>query len=188
MALPRREPASDRALGLVLGRRALPRGEPACPGARSDRGVSRPAAGPSPAVRALAARAAALGWGRGGRGLPHQLGLSLQETHLRDQLTVGETLRVFRSFFAQGRPIDEVLGMVELNDKRRTWTQKLSGGQKQRLAVACALVSDPQLLFLDEPTTGLDPQSRRQLWDVVLGFKARGRTVLLTTHYMDEAG
>src|SRR5438067_13467001 len=77
--------------------------------------------------------------------------------------------------------------MVELHDKRRAWTEKLSGGQKQRLAVACALVSDPELLFLDEPTTGLDPQSRRQLWDVVLAFRSRGRTVLLTTHYMDEA-
>ncbi len=126
-------------------------------------------------------------WERDERALRQQLGISLQETHLPEKLTVEETLRLFRSFFAQGRPIDEVLGMVELKDKRRTWTQKLSGGQKQRLAVACALVSDPQLLFLDEPTTGLDPQSRRQLWDVVLGFKARGRTVLLTTHYMDEA-
>jgi len=126
-------------------------------------------------------------WERDGHALRQQLGISLQETHLPDKLTVEETLRLFRSFFAQGRPIDEVLGMVELNDKRRSWTQKLSGGQKRRLAVACALVSDLQLLFLDEPTTGLDPQSRRQLWDVVLGFKARGRTVLLTTHYMDEA-
>jgi ABC-2 type transport system ATP-binding protein len=80
-----------------------------------------------------------------------------------------------------------VLDLVSLSDKRRSWTEKLSGGQKQRLAVACALVSDPELLFLDEPTTGLDPQSRRQLWEVVLGFKSRGRTVLLTTHYMDEA-
>jgi ABC-2 type transport system ATP-binding protein len=119
--------------------------------------------------------------------LRQRLGISLQETHLPDKLTVEETLRLFRSFYAQGRPIDEVLGLVELADKRKTWTVKLSGGQKQRLAVGCALVSDPELLFLDEPTTGLDPQSRRQLWDVVLGFKARGRTVLLTTHYMDEA-
>ncbi len=119
--------------------------------------------------------------------LRQRLGISLQETHLPDRLTVEENLRLFRSFYAQGRPIDEVLDLVELRDKRETWTEKLSGGQKQRLAVACALVSDPEVLFLDEPTTGLDPQSRRQLWEVVLGFKARGRTVLLTTHYMDEA-
>src|SRR5207237_10578837 len=86
-----------------------------------------------------------------------------------------------------GREVDEVLDLVGLREKRRSWVEKLSGGQKQRLAVACALVSDPELLFLDEPTTGLDPQSRRQLWEVVLGFKSMGRTVLLTTHYMDEA-
>ena len=119
--------------------------------------------------------------------LRQRLGISLQETHLPDRLSVEENLLLFRSFYRQGRSIDEVLELVELQDKRKTWTEKLSGGQKQRLAVACALVSDPELLFLDEPTTGLDPQSRRQLWDVVLGFKARGRTVLLTTHYMDEA-
>ena len=126
-------------------------------------------------------------WERDEQALRQRLGISLQETHLPEKLTVDETLRLFRSFFTQGRPIDEVLGQIELHDKRDTWTMKLSGGQKQRLAVACALVSDPELLFLDEPTTGLDPQSRRQLWDVVLGFKARGRTVMLTTHYMDEA-
>ena len=126
-------------------------------------------------------------WERDERALRQRLGISLQETHLPDKLTVEETLRMFRSFYAQGRPIEEVLSLVELSDKRDTWTVKLSGGQKQRLAVGCALVSDPELLFLDEPTTGLDPQSRRQLWDVVLGFKARGRTVMLTTHYMDEA-
>src|SRR5207237_9706125 len=89
--------------------------------------------------------------------------------------------------FSRGREVDEVLDLVGLREKRRSWVEKLSGGQKQRLAVACALVSDPDLLFLDEPTTGLDPQSRRQLWDVVQGFKARSKTVLLTTHYMDEA-
>jgi ABC-2 type transport system ATP-binding protein len=94
---------------------------------------------------------------------------------------------LFRSFFTRGREVDDVLDLVGLREKRKTWVEKLSGGQKQRLAVACALVSDPDLLFLDEPTTGLDPQSRRQLWDVVQGFKAHGRTVLLTTHYMDEA-
>jgi ABC-2 type transport system ATP-binding protein len=126
-------------------------------------------------------------WDRDERALRQRLGISLQETHLPDKLTVEEVLALFRSFYDSGRPVGEVLDLVSLSDKRGSWTEKLSGGQKQRLAVACALVSDPELLFLDEPTTGLDPQSRRQLWEVVLGFKSRGRTVLLTTHYMDEA-
>ncbi len=126
-------------------------------------------------------------WEKDARALRQRLGVSLQETHLPDKLTVEENLRLFRSFYARGRPVEEVLELVALTDKRAAWTEKLSGGQKQRLAVASALVSDPELLFLDEPTTGLDPQSRRQLWDVVLGFKSLGRTVLLTTHYMDEA-
>jgi len=126
-------------------------------------------------------------WETDENALRQRLGISLQETHLPDRLTVEENLRLFRSFYARGRSVDEVLDLVELQDRRKTWTEKLSGGQKQRLAVACALVSDPEVLFLDEPTTGLDPQSRRQLWDVVLGYKSRGRTVLLTTHYMDEA-
>jgi ABC-2 type transport system ATP-binding protein len=128
-----------------------------------------------------------MAWARDERALRQRVGVSLQETHLPDRLTVEENLRMFRSFYDRGRPVDEVLEQVALQDKRTSWTERLSGGQKQRLAVACALVSDPDVLFLDEPTTGLDPQSRRQLWDVVLGFKARGRTVLLTTHYMDEA-
>ena len=128
-----------------------------------------------------------LRWDKDEHALRQRLGISLQETHLPDRLTVEETLRLFRSFYAQGRPVGEVLELTGLAEKRAVWSEKLSGGQKQRLAVACALVSDPEVLFLDEPTTGLDPQSRRQLWDVVLGFKARGRTVLLTTHYMDEA-
>ena len=126
-------------------------------------------------------------WASDERALRQRLGVSLQETHLPDRLTVEENLRMFRSFYQRGRPVEEVLDLVALREKRGSWTERLSGGQKQRLAVACALVSDPDLLFLDEPTTGLDPQSRRQLWDVVLEFKARGKTVLLTTHYMDEA-
>jgi ABC-2 type transport system ATP-binding protein len=119
--------------------------------------------------------------------LRQRIGVSLQETHLPDKLAVEEVTLLFSSFFVRGRAVDEVLDLVGLREKRGAWVEKLSGGQKQRLAVACALVSDPDLLFLDEPTTGLDPQSRRQLWDVVQGLKARGRTVLLTTHYMDEA-
>jgi ABC-2 type transport system ATP-binding protein len=126
-------------------------------------------------------------WGADDRALRQRLGVQLQETQLAEKLTVEETLRLFRSFFDKGRSVDEVLGIVELEEKRSAWVSRLSGGQQQRLAVACALVSEPELLFLDEPTTGLDPQSRRQLWKLVLGFKASGRTVLLTTHYMDEA-
>jgi ABC-2 type transport system ATP-binding protein len=121
------------------------------------------------------------------RALREKLGVSLQQTHLPDKLSVREVVTLFRSFFAGGQSPDEVLRTVSLEEKQGAWVEKLSGGQKQRLAVACALVGDPELLFLDEPTTGLDPQSRLQLWDVVVGFKNRGRTVLLTTHYMDEA-
>jgi ABC-2 type transport system ATP-binding protein len=116
-----------------------------------------------------------------------RLGISLQETHLQERLTVAETVRLFRSFYDHGRDVEDVMKLVSLEEKRDAWFSKLSGGQKQRLAVACALVGDPELLFLDEPTTGLDPQSRRQLWDIINGLRAEGRSVLLTTHYMDEA-
>ena len=127
-------------------------------------------------------------WGMGhDRALRQRLGIQLQETQLADKLTVEETLRLFRSFYRDSQPVDDVLTLVELEEKRGSWVNKLSGGQKQRLAVACALVSRPEFLFLDEPTTGLDPQSRRQLWDVVTAFRARGGSVLLTTHYMEEA-
>ncbi|HYV84363.1 MAG TPA: ABC transporter ATP-binding protein [Patescibacteria group bacterium] len=119
--------------------------------------------------------------------LRQRIGISLQETRFAEKLSVAETLALFRSFYRRGLEPDEVMELVALNEKRRAWVGKLSGGQKQRLAVACALVGDPDLLFLDEPTTGLDPQSRRSLWDVIRGLRDRGRTILLTTHYMDEA-
>jgi ABC-2 type transport system ATP-binding protein len=119
--------------------------------------------------------------------LRQRLGVQLQETQLNEKLTVEETLRLFRSFFAAGPTVAELLDIVELGAKRGSFVGKLSGGQKQRLAVACALAGRPELLFLDEPTTGLDPQSRRQLWTVLEGFRAAGGTILLTTHYMDEA-
>ncbi|MGE0462352.1 MAG: ABC transporter ATP-binding protein [Vicinamibacterales bacterium] len=119
--------------------------------------------------------------------LRRRLGVQLQETQLADKLTVEETLRLFRSFFSDGPTVAELLDLVELGAKRGSWVGKLSGGQKQRLAVACALAGRPELLFLDEPTTGLDPQSRRQLWEVLGRFRAAGGTILLTTHYMDEA-
>ncbi len=127
-------------------------------------------------------------WGRGrDRQLRSRLGIQLQETQLNDKLSVEETVRLFRSFSDRGRRIDEVIALVELEAKRASWVGKLSGGQKQRLAIACALVGAPDLLFLDEPTTGLDPQSRRQLWDLLVRYRSEGGTILLTTHYMDEA-
>ena len=126
-------------------------------------------------------------WNGGQRALRERLGITLQETHLPDKSTVGEILQLFRSFYRDGRDVDDVLGKVALNEKRDARYEHLSGGQKQRLAVACALVGAPDLLFLDEPTTGLDPQSRRQLWELVVDFRAGGGTVLITTHYMEEA-
>ncbi len=126
-------------------------------------------------------------WARDAVRLRQRLGIQLQETQLSDKLTVRETLSLFRSFFDRGRTPDEIVALVKLEEKRHARVGTLSGGQKQRLALACALVGDPDLLFLDEPTTGLDPQARRQLWDLIEKFKAEGRTILLTTHYMDEA-
>jgi ABC-2 type transport system ATP-binding protein len=126
-------------------------------------------------------------WKHDAHALRERLGISLQETQLADKLTVEETLLLFRSFYRRGRDPEEVLETLSLGEKRRARVGKLSGGQKQRLAVACALVGEPEILFLDEPTTGLDPQSRRDLWSQVERFQAGGGTVLLTTHYMDEA-
>jgi ABC-2 type transport system ATP-binding protein len=126
-------------------------------------------------------------WGEQDDALRQRLGISLQETRLAEKLTVLETLTLFRSFYAHGLEPAAVLEQVALTEKANAYVGKLSGGQRQRLAVACALVGDPELLFLDEPTTGLDPQSRRQLWDILRGFRSQGRTILLTTHYMDEA-
>ena len=129
-----------------------------------------------------------LQWGTGqDQAMRERIGVALQETRLPDKATVEETIRLFRSFYARGHDVEEVIALVSLQEKRSARVGKLSGGQKQRLAVACALVSAPDLLFLDEPTTGLDPQARLQLWDVVEKFKAGGGTILLTTHYMDEA-
>ncbi len=128
-----------------------------------------------------------LRWSSDAPTLRQKLGIQLQETQLAEKLTVAETLRLFRSFFRQGPGADEVIRLVQLEEKRDARVGQLSGGQKQRLALACALVGDPDLLFLDEPTTGLDPQARRQLWELIEEFKAAGRTILLTTHYMDEA-
>ncbi len=126
-------------------------------------------------------------WKRHEHRLRQRMGSQLQETKLPDKLTVTEVVRLFRSFYRNGNTIEAVLSEVQLEEKRDAWVSKLSGGQRQRLAVACALVSEPELLFLDEPTTGLDPQSRRQVWDIIARFRRRGGSVLLTTHYMEEA-
>jgi ABC-2 type transport system ATP-binding protein len=126
-------------------------------------------------------------WRGDGLRLRARLGIQLQETKFPEKLRVSEVVGLFRSFYPRGLAVSAVLALVALEEKAEAYVRTLSGGQKQRLSLACALVGDPELLFLDEPTTGLDPQSRRQTWKIVEGFKARGRTVLLTTHYMEEA-
>ena len=126
-------------------------------------------------------------WGADDDVLRRRLGIHLQETQFDERLSVAETLGLFRSFYREGRPVADVLEILGLEAKADTWVGRLSGGQRQRLAVGCALVGDPALLFLDEPTTGLDPQSRRQLWSVLQRFRSGGGSILLTTHYMDEA-
>ncbi|MGO8793182.1 MAG: ATP-binding cassette domain-containing protein [Candidatus Sulfotelmatobacter sp.] len=126
-------------------------------------------------------------WRENAREMREWLGISLQETRLSEKLSVRETVELFASFYREPRSTDEVLEQLQLTEKADAWVGKLSGGQRQRLAVATALVCNPKILFLDEPTTGLDPQSRRQLWDIVREFQRGGGTVLLTTHYMDEA-
>jgi ABC-2 type transport system ATP-binding protein len=126
-------------------------------------------------------------WQKNQREVREWLGISLQETRLSEKLTVRETIELFASFYREPRSADEVLEDLQLDEKADAFVGKLSGGQRQRLAVATALVGNPRILFLDEPTTGLDPQSRRQLWDIIRNFQRGGGTVLLTTHYMDEA-
>src|SRR5438876_5709061 len=126
-------------------------------------------------------------WKSNSRELREKIGISLQETRLSEKLTVRETVELFASFYREPRPTNEVLDSLQLEEKADSWVGKLSGGQRQRLAVATALVGSPKVLFLDEPTTGLDPQSRRQLWEIIRAFQQSSGTVLLTTHYMDEA-
>jgi ABC-2 type transport system ATP-binding protein len=140
-------------------------------------------------VEATAGEVEVLGrrWGEDDAAIKERIGISLQETRLPEKLLVREIITLFRSFYRNGLEPDEVIRRVSMEEKAQARVGKLSGGQRQRLAVACALVGDPELLLLDEPTTGLDPQSRRQLWELIHDFRGRGRTVLLTTHYMDEA-
>jgi len=126
-------------------------------------------------------------WKRDAVAIRERIGVQLQETKLEERLTVYETLRLYRSFYRNGRDIDDVIAIVGLEEKRDTWIEKLSGGQKQRLTLGCSMINRPAVLFLDEPTTGLDPQARRRVWEVVEAFKQDGGTAILTTHYMEEA-
>ncbi len=128
-----------------------------------------------------------LDWKQSATEIRARIGVQLQETQLLEKLTVVELLTLFQSFYPRPRPVDEVLALISLEEKAKARYRNLSGGQKQRLALGCALVSRPEILFLDEPTTGLDPQARRRVWEIVRDFKREGGTVLLTTHYMDEA-
>ncbi|WP_435010434.1 ABC transporter ATP-binding protein [Tundrisphaera lichenicola] len=142
-------------------------------------GLNRPTSGD---VEVLGRR-----WGSDAVEIRERIGVTLQETRFPEKSTLSELVEMFRGFYRSGLEPSDVLGRVSLESKANSYVEQLSGGQQQRLAVAVALVGDPELLFLDEPTTGLDPQSRRQLWDVILDLRARGRTTVLTTHYMDEA-
>ncbi|XXU43043.1 ABC transporter ATP-binding protein [Sorangium sp. So ce1014] len=142
-------------------------------------GLTRPDAGD---VEVLGER-----WAGDGIALRQRLGIQLQETRFPDKLRVREVIALFRSFYPRGLEPEEALRCVSLQEKAGAFVRGLSGGQKQRLSLACALAGDPEVLFLDEPSTGLDPASRREIWDVVEDLKARGRTILLTTHYMEEA-
>jgi ABC-2 type transport system ATP-binding protein len=128
-----------------------------------------------------------LDWKTGSRELRQRIGVQLQETQFPDKMTVEEAVRLFRSFYHRGVAVDEIIRTTQLEEKRKARIGGLSGGQKQRLAMATALVGNPELLFLDEPTTGLDPQARRHVWDLVDELKRAGRTIILTTHYMEEA-
>jgi ABC-2 type transport system ATP-binding protein len=119
--------------------------------------------------------------------LQERIGVTLQTAELYPKLTVVEVLDLFRSFYKRSLPTQQLIDFLDLNDRRNGRTKELSGGQRQRLAVALALVNDPEVIFLDEPTTGLDPAARRSLWDLVEALKAQGKTILLTTHYMEEA-
>jgi len=126
-------------------------------------------------------------WRDDPRAIQERIGVQLQEAEFQDKLSVFETLRLFASFYPGATDLDAVIETVGLAEKRNAWVKNLSGGQKQRLSIGCALLNEPEILFLDEPTTGLDPQARRRVWEIIETVKADGRTVLLTTHYMEEA-
>jgi len=128
-----------------------------------------------------------LTWEENGNDIRQMIGVQPQTSALLDLLTVDENLDLFASFFPKNRPVEEILSIVNLTDHRKKQVKKLSGGQKQRLAIGLAMISDPDIIFLDEPTTGLDPQARRNIWDIIIALKELGKTTILTTHYMEEA-
>ena len=128
-----------------------------------------------------------LTWAKDEQAIKHRIGVQPQTSAMFDLLTVKENLELFASFYPKSRTIGEVLGMINLTEHRNKRVNSLSGGQRQRLAIGLGMINDPDIIFLDEPTTGLDPQARRHIWDIVLNLKALGKTTILTTHYMEEA-
>ncbi|MGM0884546.1 MAG: ABC transporter ATP-binding protein [Bacillota bacterium] len=128
-----------------------------------------------------------LSWSKNSEQIKITIGVQPQSGALFDLLTVEENLDLFATFYPKSRPATEVLEMISLTDQRNKQVKKLSGGQRQRLAIGLAMINDPALIFLDEPTTGLDPQARRNIWDIILKLKDLGKTTILTTHYMEEA-
>ncbi|MFF2885425.1 ABC transporter ATP-binding protein [Paenibacillus sp. NPDC057967] len=126
-------------------------------------------------------------WDRDAEQIKYNIGVQPQSSAIFDLLTVEENLELFATFYPKSRSAAEVMEMINLTDQRNRHVKKLSGGQQQRLAIGLAMVNDPQIIFLDEPTTGLDPQARRNIWDIILKLKKLGKTTILTTHYMEEA-
>jgi ABC-2 type transport system ATP-binding protein len=122
-----------------------------------------------------------------GGGWRERIGVVLQSSAMYETLTVAEMLRLFAGYYERARPVDEVVGLVGLSEKRDERVRRLSGGQRRRLDLGLALVGDPELIFLDEPTTGFDPRARRQAWETIRSLRSLGKTILLTTHYLDEA-
>ncbi|MHA6482961.1 ABC transporter ATP-binding protein [Paenibacillus sp. strain BS8-2] len=129
----------------------------------------------------------AMKWSRNGDAIKNYIGVQPQSSALFDLLTVEENLKLFATFYDKSRPVADILEMINLTEHRDRHVKKLSGGQQQRLAIGLAMVNDPDVIFLDEPTTGLDPQARRNIWDIILRLKDMGKTTILTTHYMEEA-
>ena len=128
-----------------------------------------------------------LSWDRDADKIKSRIGVQPQTGAMFDLLTVQENLELFASFYPKSEDLKKVLEMINLQDHRHKRVKSLSGGQRQRLAIGLAMINDPDIIFLDEPTTGLDPQARRNIWDIVLSLKAMGKTTILTTHYMEEA-